>query len=143
MEDILMSKKYYWIINKKFYEVSKETYQKFKKEYDHSKMLREYEEEDEIEVLSLDGYVTEDITVHEMLGDPEVNVEEEAVHNVMLEKLKAVMKELSEKEKDLIEQLYKLEFTESEIGAKFGISQCAVHKRKVKLLTKVKKLLEK
>ena len=138
-----MSKKYYWIINKKFYEVSKETYQKFKKEYDHSKMLREYEEEDEIEVLSLDGYVTEDITGHEMLGDPEVNVEEEAVHNVMLEKLKAVMKELSEKEKSLIDQLYKLEMTEREIAVKLGVSQNAVHKRKVKLLSKLKKFLEK
>ena len=30
MEDILMDKKYYWIIDGKYYEVSKETYQKLK-----------------------------------------------------------------------------------------------------------------
>ena len=48
-----MSKKYYWIIEKKYYEVSKETYQKFKSEYDHSKMLKEYE--DEVTVLSLES----------------------------------------------------------------------------------------
>ena len=138
-----MPKKYYWIIDKKFYEVSKETYQKFKKEYDHARMLREYEEEDEIEVLSLDEYVTENITGYEMLSDPEVNVEDEAVHNVMLEKLKEIMKELSEKEKNLIDQLYKLEMTEREIAEEMGVSQCAVHKRKEKLLNKLKKILEK
>ena len=39
-----MSKKYYWIIDGKYYEVSKETYQKFKREYDHEKMLSAREE---------------------------------------------------------------------------------------------------
>ena len=48
-----MSKKYYWIIDGKYYEVSKETYQKFKREYDHAKMLDEYEKK--VIVLSLDA----------------------------------------------------------------------------------------
>ena len=60
-----MSKKYYWILDGKYYEVSKETYQKYKKEHDHSKMLQKYEEE--VHVFSLDAMVAEDITGHDTI----------------------------------------------------------------------------
>ena len=87
-----MSKKYYWIIDGKYYEVSKETYQKYKKEHDHSKMLQKYEEE--VHVFSLDAMAAEDITGHDIIADTSVNVEEEAIHNLMLEKLREVLKGL-------------------------------------------------
>lgn len=136
-----MSKKYYWILDGKYYEVSKETYQKYKKEHDHSRMLQRYEEE--VHVFSLDAMAAEDITGHDVIADTSVNVEEEAIHNIMLKKLSEVLKGLSPNELYLIEQIYTHEKTEREMSAELGISQNVVHKRKVKILEKLKKFLEK
>lgn len=136
-----MSKKYYWIIDGKYYEVSKETYQKYKKEHDHSKMLQKYEEE--VHVFSLDAMAAEDITGHDIIADTSVNVEEEAIHNLMLEKLREVLKGLSSDELHLIEQIYTYGRTEREMATELGISQVAVHKQKLKVLDKLKKFLEK
>ncbi len=99
-----MSKKYYWILDGKYYEVTKETYQKYKKEHDHSRMLQKYE--DEVHVFSLDAMTAEDITGHDVIADTSVNVEEDAIHNIILEKLREVLKGLSSEELHLIEQIY-------------------------------------
>lgn len=135
-----MDKKYYWIIDGKYYEVSNETYQKYKKEHDHSKMLQKYE--NEVHIFSLDAMAAEDITGHDIIADTSVNVEEEAIHNLMLEKLREVLKGLSSDELHLIEQIYTYGKTEREMATELGISQVAVHKQKLKVLDKLKKFLE-
>lgn len=135
-----MSKKYYWIIDGKYYEVSKETYQKFKREYDHAKMLEEYERE--VHVFSLDAMATNEATGYDVIADSNVNVAETAVHNLMIEKLRDIMQKLNDEELDLIKQIYVNEKTQREIAAELGISQNAVNKRKIKLLNKLKKFLE-
>ena len=140
MEDTGMCKKYYWIIDGKYYEVSKETYQKFKREYDHARMLQRYE--NEVYVFSLDAMATEETTGYDVIADLGVNVEETAVHNLMIEKLRDTMKKLDDEELDLIKQIYVDEKTQREIAAELGISQNAVNKRKIKLLNKLRKFLE-
>ena len=135
-----MSKKYYWIIDGKYYEVSNETYQKFKREYDHARMLQRYE--NEVYVFSLDTMATEETTGYDVIADLGVNVEETAVHNLMIEKLRDTMKKLDDEELDLIKQIYVDEKTQREIAAELGISQNAVNKRKIKLLNKLRKFLE-
>lgn len=135
-----MDKKYYWIIDGKYYEVSKSTYQKLKKEHDHSKMLERYEQE--VHVLSLDALATEETTGYDVIADPTVNVEEEAIQNIMIQKLRKVLQGLSEDELYLIEQVYTYEKSEREIAAELGVSQKAVNKRKIKLLSKLKEFLE-
>lgn len=135
-----MCKKYYWIIDGKYYEVSKETYQKFKREYDHARMLQRYE--NEVYVFSLDAMATEETTGYDVIADLGVNVEETAVHNLMIEKLRDTMKKLDDEELDLIKQIYVDEKTQREIAAELGISQNAVNKRKIKLLNKLRKFLE-
>ena len=135
-----MSKKYYWIIDGKYYEVSKETYQKFKREYDHARMLQRYE--NEVYVFSLDTMATEETTGYDVIADLGVNVEETAVHNLMIEKLRDTMKKLDDEELDLIKQIYVDEKTQREIALELGISQNAVNKRKIKLLNKLRKFLK-
>ena len=135
-----MDKKYYWIIDGKYYEVSKETYQKFKREYDHARMLQRYE--NEVYVFSLDAMATEETTGYDVIADLGVNVEETAVHNLMIEKLRDTMKKLDDEELDLIKQIYVDEKTQREIALELGISQNAVNKRKIKLLNKLRKFLE-
>lgn len=135
-----MSKKYYWILDGKYYEVSKETYQKYKKEHDHSKMLQEYE--NEVHIFSLDAMAAEDITGHDIIADTSVNVEEEAIHNIMLSNLRKARETLSSDEQLLLTLLYDEGQTMGEIGKALGVSQQAVSKKHSKIITKLKKILK-
>ena len=116
-----MDKKYYWIIDGKYYEVSKETYQKYKKEHDHSKMLQEYE--NEVHIFSLDAMAAEDITGYGVIADTNVNVEDEAIHNIMLNNLRKARETLSSDEQLLLTLLYDEGQTMGEIGKALGVSQ--------------------
>ena len=135
-----MSKKYYWIIDGKYYEVSKETYQKYKKEHDHSKMLQEYE--NEVHIFSLDAMAAEDITGYGVIADTNVNVEDEAIHNIMLSNLRKARETLSSDEQLLLTLLYDEGQTMGEIGKALGVSQQAVSKKHSKIITKLKKILK-
>lgn len=135
-----MSKKYYWILDGKYYEVSKETYQKYKKEHDHSKMLQEYE--NEVHIFSLDAMAAEDITGYGVIADTNVNVEDEAIHNIMLSNLRKARETLSSDEQLLLTLLYDEGQTMGEIGKALGVSQQAVSKKHSKIITKLKKILK-
>ena len=135
-----MDKKYYWIIDGKYYEVSKETYQKYKKEHDHSKMLQEYE--NEVHIFSLDAMAAENITGHDIIADTSVNVEDEAIHNIMLSNLRKARETLSSDEQLLLTLLYDEGQTMGEIGKALGVSQQAVSKKHSKIITKLKKILK-
>lgn len=135
-----MSKKYYWILDGKYYEVSKETYQKYKKEHDHSRMLQKYEEE--VHVFSLDAMAAEDITGHDIIADTSVNVEEEAIHNIMLINLRKARKMLSSDEQLLLTLLYDEGQTMGEIGKTLGVSQQAISKKHNKIIAKLKEILK-
>ena len=135
-----MDKKYYWIIDGKYYEVSKETYQKYKKEHDHSKMLQEYE--NEVHIFSLDAMAAEAITGYGVIADTNVNVEDEAIHNIMLSNLRKARETLSSDEQLLLTLLYDEGQTMGEIGKALGVSQQAVSKKHSKIITKLKKILK-
>lgn len=64
------------------------------------------------------------------------------VTQMMIEKMLEVMKELSEEEQQLIQALYFGDDSEKTYGEKLGLSQAAVHKRKKKVLEKLRGLLE-
>ncbi len=137
-----MDKKYYWIIDGKYYEATKKQYQKFKKEYDHSKMLKEYEEE--VVILSLDAIVTGKHNFLEVLPDTNVNVEDFVVANIEIERLRSILKLLSKDDMYIIKAtIMDDEERKSlrEIGKELGISHTAVKKRKDKILDFIKSLL--
>lgn len=135
-----MDKKYYWIIDGKYYEVSKETYQKYKKEHDHSKRLQKYE--NEVYVFSLDAMAAEDINGYDVIADMSVNVEQEALHRIMLENLRKARETLSSDEQLLIRLLYDEGQTMGEVGKKMGVSQQAISKKHTKIINKLKKFLK-
>jgi len=137
MEDILMDKKYYWIIDGKYYEVTKKQYQKFKKEYDHSKMLEEYEEE--VVILSLDAMTSSDQPLGDIISDPDVNVEELAIHRILLQQMRNARSELDAEEQLLIELIFDQEKSQDEASAETGIPQSTISYRLEKALEKMRK----
>ena len=136
-----MNKKYYWKMNGYIYEVTKEQYYKYRKEQDRHDYLRKLEEE--AVILSLGSLGVECRDGEVFIADSKVNVEEEVVHKIMLDKLKSALNKLSAEELLLIDMLYTQLKSEREIASELGVSQNAVNKRKKKLLGQLKKLLEK
>lgn len=132
-------KKYYWKIYGNYYEVPKETYQKLKKNYDHAKLLKEYESE--VTVLSLDAVTSGEHTLEEILPDPEVNVEETAVHNVLLASMRTARNSLSPDEKLLLELLFDQSKSQDEVSKITGIPQRTISYRLEKILDKMRKIM--
>lgn len=63
--------------------------------------------------------------------------------SLMAEKLRECMMLLAEDEQKLIREIYFAGLTERDLAEKYRISQVAVHKRKHRILEKLKKLLDK
>ena len=136
-----MSKRYYWKINGYLYEVSEEKY--FENKYEQNRHDYLKKNEKEAVILSLDTLGAEGTSGEVFIADERVNVEEEIVHKLMLEKLKTTLGKLSAEELILIDLLYSQLKSEREAALLLGISQNAVNKRKGRLLERLKKLLEK
>lgn len=127
-------------MNGYLYEVSKEKYFEYKKEQNRHDYLRKNEEE--AVILSLDSLGYEGKDGECFIADPKVNVEEEVLHNLLLEKLDSALSKLTKEELWLIDMLYTQLKSEREIASELGVSQKAVNKRKSKLLANLKKILE-
>lgn len=136
-----MSKKYYWKMNGHLYEVSEEQYKKYKKEYDRSRTLEKQRKE--IVILSFDALDTDEYTGESIFADPNIDIENEVVKNIMHEKLNRALTQLSEEEIFLIEQLYYLNQSERKLAEILKLSQNAIQKRKHKILMRLKEILEK
>lgn len=136
-----MSKKYYWKMNGYLYEVSEEQYKKYKKEYDRSRTLEKQRKE--MVILSFDALDTDEYTGESIFADPNIDIENEVVKNIMHEKLNRALTQLSEEEIFLIEQLYYLNQSERKLAEILKLSQNAIHKRKHKILMRLKEILEK
>ena len=132
-------KKYYWIIDGNYYEVSKETYQKLKKNHDHARMLKEYEAA--VTILSLDAVVSGEHTLEEILPDPNVNVEETAIHDAFLEKMRTARNHLSSDEKLLLELLFDQSKSQEEASKITGIPQSTISYRLEKVLDKLRRIM--
>ena len=131
-----MDKKYYWTMNGYIYEVTKEQYYRYRTEQDRHDYLREAEEE--AVILSLDSLGGEGKDGVNFIADPNVNVEEEVVHRIMLDKLRSALDKLSSEELMLIDLLYTQLKSEREISKLTGIPQKTVNNKKKKLLEKLR-----
>lgn len=70
-------------------------------------------------------------------------VEDTAVKAVMIEKMLACLKQLTPEEQELITELFFKGKSERRLSAETGIAQRTINDRKVKILGKLKKLMEK
>lgn len=78
----------------------------------------------------------------EQYADGQESVEDTVCWQIAMKKLHTALSKLPNEEQMLIRALYFQEQTEAAVGAGFGISQQAVHKRKEKILKKLKLFLE-
>lgn len=71
-------------------------------------------------------------------------IEKDSVENyLMIEELNKALKKLTTQDRELIEMLYYKGMNERECAAYYGINQKNIHKKKVRILDNLHKLLEK
>lgn len=110
---------------------------KYRREQDRHDYLKKQEQE--AVILSLGALGVDGMSGESFIADNQINVEEETVQNIMLEKLQCALSKLSAEELLLIDLLYSQTKSERETASILGISQNAVNKKKHKLLGRLKK----
>jgi len=88
-------------------------------------------------MLSTDDFNGEDILI-----DHNVDVAEEVAERMMMEKLKQSIDLLSDADRELIKALYFEGISEREYAQRMGVYHNAIHKRKIRILENLKKILE-
>ena len=92
--------------------------------------------------ISIDMLTTDDFNGADILIDTAEPLDAQVIRKVMTDKLICCLSLLSEDEQELIRKLFYERLTEREYAAEKGIYHNAVHKKKVRILEKLKKLLE-
>jgi len=75
--------------------------------------------------------------------DPDTNVEEEVIRKLMVQKLRESLSLLTTEEYELILALFFENKTEREYAENLGVYHNAIHKKKLRILQKLKIILEK
>ena len=82
-------------------EVSEKQYYEYRREQDRHDYLKKQEQE--AVILSLYAVGVDGMSGRSLIADNQINVEEETVHNIMLEKLQCALSKLSAEELLLID----------------------------------------
>lgn len=121
-------------------EVTEETYRNFYKSKRRQKYIDERSAENND--FSYDMLTTDDFNGEDILADESEPLDEQVVRKIMTDKLKSALPLLAEDEQKLIREIFYEELSERTLAEKYGISQVAIHKRKVKILEKLKKMMK-
>ena len=78
----------------------------------------------------------------DFIADEAADIAETVVNAVMVDRLKAALPLLSDSEQELIQAIFFDGLSEREVGARFGITQSVVNKRKARILRKLRKIIE-
>ena len=131
-----------------FVEVTPEYLKQHRREERRKQYVSDCIENSEIITISLYAMQADEnddiISGEELIADPAVDVEEQALLEIRLEMLRRALKTLTDEELQLIQALYlgKNECSERKLAAEMGLSQVAIHKRKKAVLEKLKKFFE-
>ncbi|MDL2301063.1 sigma-70 family RNA polymerase sigma factor [Lachnospiraceae bacterium OttesenSCG-928-D06] len=120
--------------------VSEEVYKAYYQEENHVKYLEKKDKQNKVTSYSFfDG---EGLSGEEVIPDLSAALEDTVIEKIINENLHKVIAQLEESERELIDLLFFQEQSERELAQLYGVSQPAVHKRKNKILKKLKNLLK-
>ncbi|AEY67549.1 sigma-70 family RNA polymerase sigma factor [Clostridium sp. BNL1100] len=132
--------KYTLVVNKKRIPVTKEVYKAY---YQH----REHEIYDDERytnnTISLEDAEEKGISLEYIIASSQNSIEDEIIQNDMIARLQRCLMQLDEAERQLIRALFYLEKSERQLSAETGIHHMTIHNRKNRILSRLKKLLEK
>lgn len=91
--------------------------------------------------FSYDALTTDEFNGEDILVDTQDDPSVETEHRIMIDMLLKVFRQLTDDEQSLLKALYFEGLSEREYAARLGVYPNAVHKRKVRILEKLKKLI--
>ena len=121
-------------------EVSKEHYKDFYRAKEREAYLKKLNAK--YGLLSIDAFDNEDDNGTDYIQAKTEDVAETVTHLLLLEKLRSVIPMLTEKERELIQEMFFNGLSEREYAKVCGVNHNAIHKRKLRILAKLKKFLE-
>lgn len=131
----------FWLFGGMLMEVSEEDYVKMNREKSRQQYLDKLSKK--FGEFSYDSLATDDFDGVMILVDDRPEVYEVVEQKIMVDKLRDTLRTLSDEEAKLIFALYFDGCSEKEYAKRLGLSQVAVHKRKQKVLQKLRdKLLK-
>ncbi len=92
--------------------------------------------------ISADMLTTDEFNGTDILIDTAESVDDQVIHEIMSDKLTECLSLLSEDEQELIYDLFYSGLTERDAAKKYAVSQVAIHKRKQRILQKLKKMID-
>ena len=138
--DVSYADKFFIPLHGMLMEVTEETYRDFYKSGRRQKYI------DERSVgngdFSYDMLTTDDFNGEDILADESEPLDEQVIRKIMTDKLKIALSLLTEDEQKLIREIFYKGLSERSLAEKYGISQVAIHKRKVKILERLKKMMK-
>jgi RNA polymerase sigma factor (sigma-70 family) len=143
MEDKHMDnhdKKYNILVKGMRVAVTKEVYKAYYQCRDREKYLDKLSE---YKNISLEGCNERGISLEYIISTAMDSMEDEIVRRDRVERLQQCLLRLNEAERQLIISLFYCGKSERQLAAETGIPRMTLHDRKVKVLGKLKKLLEK
>ena len=140
-EDKSYMDKFFLPLHGMLMEVTEETY----KEYYRDKRRQKYIDErsrlnGDVSYNALD---TDETLGEDVFADEKTDVEAEVINKMTVAELRKAFLLLSSEERELIKILFIDGVTERKASEMYGVSQVAIHKRKNKILAKLKEFLEK
>lgn len=122
----------------KMIEVSKEIYLTYYQMYRHARYLCEKDTKNGTFLFS-------DLEIgEEMIPDTQsLAVEDSAINKILIDQLRQCIRSLSQSDRELIYALYAEGLNEQQISDRSGVPRMTIHDRKVRLLRKLQKELEK
>ena len=135
-----MGAKYIYYNDKEKYEIEEEKYYEYKKLVNR----QEYVERRDIAlgVVHLDAYDSQNMKAVEQIPAKE-NIEKLLIEKEQLAALNAALGELTNSERELIEERYYKGEKITHLAKKKGVSYAKLHLREKKVLAKLKRMLEK
>ena len=122
-------------------EVTKETYKEYYRDERRQKYIDERSRlNGDVSYNALD---TDETLGEDILADRRTDVEMQVINQMTVEQLRKAFLLLSPDERELITAIYIQNLTEREFAKKKGVYHNAVHKRKLRVLEKLKKFLDK
>ena len=93
-------------------------------------------------LLSIDAFDNEDDNGTDYIQAETEDVAETVAHLLLLDKLRLIITMLKKEDQDLIQAMFYEGLTERQYAERCRVNRNAVHKRKVRILAQIKKLLE-
>lgn len=129
----------FWLFGGMLMEVSEEDYVQMNRE--KSRMQYQLKMAKRMGEFSYDSITTDEFDGVLILEDRSPDVSEVVENQIIVDKLREAMKELSEDETELIQALYVDNVSEREYSREKGISHTAVQKRRQRVLDKLRDLM--